>query len=136
VREATTDYRARTVVLGLIALLCVPVTMVGVAGALNFATGQRVREIAIELAIGAEPRDIRRRVIRSALSSAGLAMILGLGVGAATAAVLSAFLYGVSPIDRNAILASCALIAGVAWASALLPAHRAGRISPTAALRE
>jgi putative ABC transport system permease protein len=136
VRLATADFRARTLLLGLISALCVPLTIVGVAGALRYATTQRTREIAIELAIGAEPRDVERRIVRQAIGAAAMAIVGGLTAGTGIARLMPGTLFGVGAVDPSAIGVSVAAVLLVAWGAALLPARRAGRISPAEALRE
>jgi putative ABC transport system permease protein len=136
VHLATGEYRARVLLLGLVAILTIPLTLLGVAGALTYAVRQHARETAIELAIGAEPRGIRRRVVRDALVAAAQAAGVGLVVGAALGAAASSALFGVRGIEPLWATASVSLTIAVAWLAALVPAHRAGRTSPAQMLRE
>jgi predicted permease len=136
VQLAASDYRARTFLLGLVAILTVPLTMLGVAGALAYATKQRAREIAIELAIGADARDIRSRIVRHALRSAIVAVAMGLALGIGIGQVTSSALFGVRAADPIAVVLSIGLVLIVAWAAAFIPAYRAGRFSPAIVLRE
>jgi hypothetical protein len=136
IRVATADFRARTLLLSLITVLCVPLTIIGVAGALSYSTSQRTREIAIELAMGAEPGDMEHRVVRQALTAALMALLVGLGAGMGIAGLMSTTLFGVGVVDPTTIAVSVGLVLFVAWVAALLPARRAGRISPAQALRD
>lgn len=136
VHLSASGYRARTFLLGLVAILTVPLTMLGVAGALAYATKQRAREIAIELALGAEARDVRRRIVRHALRSATAAVAMGLALGIGIGQLSSSALFGVRPADPVAIVVSIGLVVIVAWAAAFIPAYRAGRFSPAAVLRQ
>ena len=136
VRLATSEYRARTFLLGLVAILTIPLTMIGVTGALTFATKQRAREHAIELAMGADARRIRGRVVRQAMTAAGAASVMGLGLGVGVGRWMSTALFGVRAADPTAIVLSIALILLVAWGAAFIPAWRAGRLSPATVLRE
>ena len=136
VHRATADYRARTQVLAMICVLCLPLTLIGVAGALTYATRLRTRELAIELAIGAEPRDMERRVVRQALTATGVALFIGLGAGFSLGRLMSASLYGVGSVDVGAALGCSGVILSVAWLAAWVPARLAGRINPAEALRE
>ena len=136
VRRASADYRARTLVLAMICVLCLPLTLIGVGGALTYATRQRTRELAIELAIGAEPRDMERRVVRQALTATGVALLIGLGAGVSLGRLMSASLYGVGSVDLVAALGCSGVILVVAWLAAWMPARHAGRINPAEALRE
>jgi putative ABC transport system permease protein len=136
IRLANGDHRARTSLLGLIAVLTVPITMVGVAGALGYSTRQRTREFGIHLAIGAEPRDVARRVSRQALVAAAIAIVVGLAGGVTAAQLMSSSLFAVTPIDPVTVVVSACLVVIVAWLAALIPARRAARINPAEALRE
>jgi predicted permease len=136
VHRASADYRARTLVLAMICALTLPLTLIGVAGALTYATRQRARELAIELAIGAEPRDMERRVVRQALTATGVALLIGLGAGVSLGRLMSASLYGVGSVDPVAALGCSGVILTVAWLAAWVPARVAGRINPAEALRE
>jgi predicted permease len=136
VHRASADYRARTLVLAMICVLTLPLTLIGVAGALTYATRQRARELAIELAIGAEPRDMERRVVRQALMATGVALLIGLGAGVSLGRLMSASLYGVGSVDLVAALGCSGVILMVAWLAAWVPARHAGRINPAEALRE
>jgi predicted permease len=133
--RAISDYRARAVLLGLIGLLCVPLALAGIAGALSYATSQRLREIGIRLALGAEPRDIRRRVVGRAFAALGLGFALGLGGGVLMGRLMSAYLFGVRAADPVTVSGVAVVLALVAWLAALWPAWNAGRIEPAQALR-
>jgi predicted permease len=136
VRHANADYRARTYLLGLIVMICLPLAVIGVAGALGYATRQRAREIAIEIAIGADPAAIRRRVVSQAVTAASVALGAGVAAGAAIGQVLSAFLFGVRALDAMTTGGAAVVILAVVWLSALRPARRAAAISPALALRD
>jgi ABC-type antimicrobial peptide transport system permease subunit len=103
---------------------------------LTYATRLRTRELAIELAIGAEPRDMERRVVRQALTATGVALLIGLGAGVSLGRLMSASLYGVGSVDMVAALGCSVVILTVAWLAAWVPARHAGRINPAEALRE
>jgi hypothetical protein len=133
---AASHYRARTLLLGLVAILTVPLTMIGVAGALTYTMKQRARDFAIELAIGADPHAIRGRIIRRTMAAAIAAVAIGLSLGIATGHVMSSALFGVHAADPIAIAVSMAMVLVVAWVAAVIPAQRAGRFSLTAVLRE
>lgn len=134
--RANVEYRARTFMLALICAFAVPLTLIGVAGALSHSTRLRTREIAIELALGAEPRAVRRRVVRQAVVAAAIAIGAGITAGVGIGRVMSATLYGIAAADPTSIAGTAALIVVVAWMAAVLPARRASAISPIEALRE
>jgi putative ABC transport system permease protein len=95
----------------------------------------RAREIAVRLALGAQPADVRRLVS----VQAGLLVMLGIAAGLAASVavtrVLSAALFGVSPVDPVALAGATLLLAGVASVASWIPAHRASGLDPAEALR-
>jgi predicted permease len=133
--RAISEYRARAVLLGLIGLLCVPLALAGIAGALSYATTQRLREIGIRLALGAGPRDIRRRVVGHAFAALGFGLVFGLAGGMLMGRLMAAYLFGVRPLDPITVTAVVGVLTAVAWLASLWPARRAGRIQPMEALR-
>ena len=118
---------------GLVAML---LASVGLYGTLAHAVARRTREIGVRVALGAEPGTMIAMVLREAmiLTAIGLAIGLPLAIGVGNA--LRAFLFGVPPGDPVTLAASCMVLTIVALLAAYLPARRASRIDPGAALRE
>jgi predicted permease len=132
---AVADYRARATMLVLIGVMCLPLALVGITGALNYATELRTREIGIRLALGALPRDIRRAVGRTALVAATLGLGAGLVGGILMGRLMSAYLFGVNAVDPATIVGVAVVLAVVGWCASWLPARRASSIQPATALR-
>ncbi|HUH13195.1 MAG TPA: FtsX-like permease family protein, partial [Longimicrobiales bacterium] len=108
----------------------------GIYGVLSYIVGQRGREIAVRLALGAPRGQVARMVVRQGM---GLAVAgLGLGLLAALAAgrLLSGLLVGLSPRDPLTFGVVAALLLGAAALATLAPARRALGMEPQAALRE
>lgn len=120
--------------LGLFALAALAVALAGLYGLLAYQVGQRTREMGIRLALGASRGDIATLVLRRALWLLGLGVALGLGMALALARMLAAFLFGVPARDSWTLTAAALLLAGCGLAAAWLPARRAARTSPLAAL--
>jgi putative ABC transport system permease protein len=133
--RAVADYRARATLLTLIGVICLPLAVAGIAGALSYSTRQRTREIGIRMALGAESRDILRTISRAALSTVLAGSALGLVGGILMGRAMSAYLFGVRAADPMAIASAALLLTVIGWLSALIPARRAARISPAEALR-
>ena len=134
--RATAAYRARTILLGLLALMGLPMALVGLIGSLTYAVRQRTREIGIRIALGAEPRWIRHRVVAQALGCVAAGLLVGLAGGVAAGRWGSSLLFGVQPLDITTIASVALLLATTAWLAAFLPGLRAARVDPAVALRE
>jgi hypothetical protein len=132
----TAPWRARTVLLGLIALLCVPLVVTGITGALFAAVRARSREIALRMALGAEARTVHRTIVRRAMVLAAIGVSAGLAGGVAAGYLMSNQLFGVRPADLPTLAGVAVIVLTVAWFAALLPARLAACIAPAEALRE
>lgn len=127
--------RFYALLLGAFATLALALSSVGLYGIVAYGVTRRTREIGIRLAVGAGPGDVVGLVIREGawLLAAGLAAGLALSLGATR--LLTSLLFRVSPTDVSSFLAVAALLASVALAACALPARRATRVDPIAALR-
>jgi putative ABC transport system permease protein len=129
-------WRARTVLLGLIAILCVPLVVTGITGALFAAVRARSREIAVRMALGAAARSVHRSVVGRAMRLAAAGVAAGLSGGVAAGALMSNQLFGIQPVDGATLISVALFVLVVAWLAALLPARLASRIAPAEALKE
>jgi putative ABC transport system permease protein len=107
----------------------------GIYGVLSYVVAQRTRDIGVRMALGATQADIMKDVLRSGLRLTGIGLALGLAAGLAGTRVLSSLLYGVRPTDGITFCAACLIFAAVALIASYLPARRAMRLDPIAALR-
>ena len=117
---------------GVVALL---LASAGIYGVLAGRVAERTREIGLRSALGATPGDIIRMVMREGALLTGLGIVLGVGGALMLSRFLEALLYGVAPADPATIGSVAAVLAGVALLACLVPALRAIRIDPMAALR-
>jgi ABC-type antimicrobial peptide transport system permease subunit len=131
--------RARTsfllVLFGIASTLALALGAVGLFGISAYLVTLRGREMAIRLALGARPLDVRRMITRQGITLAVIGVVVGLGGAIAATRALAALLFGVSPGDPVTLAAAAALMIVVSAAANWLPAHRAGRIDPAQALR-
>jgi ABC-type antimicrobial peptide transport system permease subunit len=132
---ATAEIKARAYLLIAVAIVSLPLVLLGVAGTLSYVTRQHIHDIAVTLAIGATPGDIRARIIRQALGAAVVALVVGLGMGVAGGRIISGVLYQVGAVNVAALVASGSLILVLVALSSALPARRAGSINPATVLR-
>ena len=127
--------RFRMVLLGLFAIAATLIATCGIYGLMAYAVTQRRREIGVRMALGADRRDVLRLVLTRALRIVLVGLIVGLAGAAIVTRVLRTFLFGVTPTDPIAFAIVTLLLMAVGLMAAWLPARRATRIDPCAALR-
>ncbi len=127
--------RFLTLLLTLFSAIALALAAIGIYGVISYSVAQRTNEFGVRMAIGAEPSDVLRLVMRQGLALAAV----GAGAGAAGAAGLTRFLknllFGIDALDPLTFAAMAALLAAVMLAACWLPARRATRVDPIVALR-
>ena len=127
--------RFTMLLLAIFAAIAVLLASVGIYGVIAYGVTQRTQEFGIRIALGAERRDVLRLVLGQGARLA----LLGIGLGAIFALMLSQFLatllYGISPTDPLTFVGVALLLAFVALAACYVPAQRATRVDPIEALR-
>ena len=108
---------------------------VGIYGVIAVATGQRTREMGLRLAMGAQPRDVVRMVVGGAVGLASAGVAAGLLATLVASRALVPLLFEVSPTDPATLAGVSVLLLSVAATAACVPARRAARLDPLAALR-
>jgi predicted permease len=127
--------RFRMVLLVLFAMAATLIATCGIYGLMAYAVTQRRREIGVRMALGADRRDVLRLVLTRALRIVVAGLVVGLAGAAGVTHVLQTFLFGVTPTDPLVFTAVTLLLMAVGLMAAWLPARRATRIDPWAALR-
>ena len=128
--------RLGAALLGVFGLLSVALAAIGIYSVISYSVARRTREIGVRMALGARPADVRALFVAQTARPVAAGLVAGLALGAAAGTALRGFLYETSPSDPPAIAAAAALLLAGALAAAWLPARRAARIDPMAALRE
>ncbi len=108
---------------------------VGVYGVVAYDVSQRTQEIGVRMALGAERRDILGLVLRQGMTMTFAGIGAGLLGAVALARVVQGLLFGVGAIDPATYAATAAVMTAVAFVATWVPARRATRVEPTAALR-
>jgi ABC-type antimicrobial peptide transport system permease subunit len=107
----------------------------GLYSVVAYAVARRTAEIGIRMALGAQPRQMIAREMRSGLQLVAVGLTIGLGAAAGTARLIRTLLFDVEPLDPL-VYGGVALIFGaVASLACLVPSTRAARIDPLVALR-
>ncbi len=109
--------------------------VVGLYGVISYSISQRVREIGIRMALGAQRQTVRRMFLRQGLWLVAIGITGGLAAAIPLARFLSTLLYGVSPIDPATYAAVSLMLIAAALLATYLPTRRATRIEPVEALR-
>jgi putative ABC transport system permease protein len=128
--------RLQATVLGAFAGLALLLAAVGIYGVMSYATRQRTREIGIRMAIGAGSRAILRLLLARGLAMVAAGIAAGLLGAFALTRAMRALLFEVSPSDPVVFAAVTLVLTAVGMLAAWLPARRATRLAPLAALRE
>jgi putative ABC transport system permease protein len=135
VSEALGGPRFAARVFSAFALVALLLAMLGLYGLLAWSVRRRTREIGIRVALGARPIDVGRLVLGEGLALTAAGIGVGLVAALLSARALSALLFGVRPTDVATFAAAAGLLLGVAALACALPARRALRMDPAAALR-
>ncbi|HEX8692969.1 MAG TPA: ABC transporter permease [Longimicrobium sp.] len=109
--------------------------VIGIYGLVSYTVGARTREIGVRLALGATPGAVRRMVVRQGVVLAAGGIAAGLLPAFALTRILRGLLYGVSPSSPAAYVTMSALLFVVVLGATFVPARRAGRVDPAAALK-
>jgi putative ABC transport system permease protein len=135
VAATETSRRFSTGILTAFAGIALALALLGIYGVLAYSVSERVREIAIRMALGATRQQVLFKTLRNALALAGVGIAIGLIASAALTRFLSSLLYNVRPLDAGAIAGAALVLVVCAAVAGLIPARRAASIDPMRWLR-
>ncbi len=135
VAEQTASRAAQVRVLGAFAVIAFLLAGVGIHGLLSFAVSRRTPEIGVRIALGAQPREIVRMIVRQGALLAAAGVAPGVVLAYAAGRAMEGILAGVQPGDALTFGSAIGLCSLMAVLGSLLPALRAVRIDPMTAIR-
>ena len=127
--------RFRMLLLGLFATIALLLAAVGLYGVMAFSVNQRVGEIGLRMALGADRQSVMRLVLVEGMIPVAIGLAAGLAGAAALTRAMSELLYNISPFDPLTFAAVSSMLTLVAIAAIYVPARRAMRVDPLVALR-
>jgi putative ABC transport system permease protein len=133
--RTTAQPRFSSALVGAFAVMAWLLAIIGVHGVLSYSVAQRSQEIGVRIALGAEPKDVLRLVMREGIIVATLGLTIGLTLALASSRVLATMLYAVEPRDAVVFAGVAITLLATALVASYLPARRATRVDPISALR-
>jgi putative ABC transport system permease protein len=133
--ESFAQQRFNTLLMSAFAVLALVLTAVGLYAVVSYTTARRTHEIGLRMALGAERRDILKLVVGQSMLVAICGVVIGLAGSLALTRVLKALLFQVSPTDPPTLILGACSLTVIALTACWIPAHRATRVDPMAALR-
>jgi putative ABC transport system permease protein len=127
--------RFSMLLLAVLAGFALCLSALGVYSVIAYSVGQRTREIGIRMALGAQPDSVHKLILRQGLRPVLAGLAAGLLVSLATMRALASLLYGVTATDPPTFLAVSAVLLAISALAGAIPARRAARVDPMAALR-
>ena len=121
---------------GFFAVLAVLLAVIGLYGVMSYMVAQRRNEIAIRMALGAEPASIIRLVMRESATLLLVGLVIGVALAFGGGQAATAMLFGLKPTDPLTLGTALLSLSLVAALASLLPAKRASRNDPMTALRD
>jgi putative ABC transport system permease protein len=121
--------------IGSFATLAITLAMIGLYGLISFTVLQRTREIGIRMALGAQPADVLGLVLKQGIGATVIGIAVGIVAGIALTRTMASLLFGVKPTDGLTFACVSLILIAVALVASYIPARRAMRTDPLAALR-
>jgi putative ABC transport system permease protein len=136
IRNSLLKERLMATLSGFFGFLAALLATVGLYGVISYTVARRTNEIGIRMALGAQSGNVVDLIMREA----GVLLAVGIAIGAvlslAAARTATSLLFGLKPHDPITLVLAVIALTAVAAAASFLPAHRASRLDPMAALRE
>ncbi len=135
ISDSSSRTRFSLMLLAAFAAIALVLAVVGLFGVMAYGVVQRTQEIGVRMALGAKPASVLGMVLKDGMTLVAIGLMTGTLAAAALTRFISTELYGVRPTDARTFLGVALVLLATAMAAVLLPARRASRIDPMAALR-
>ncbi len=127
--------RIQTTVLSLFAAAALLLAAIGIYGVISYSVSQRLQEMGIRMALGAQGSDVLKLVIQQGMGFTLLGALVGTVVALAASRLFTSLVFGVSTTDPAIYLSTLVFLIGIALVACWIPAKRATKIDPIVALR-
>jgi len=135
ISDSISDRKFSMVLLGAFAALALLLSSIGIYGVISYLVGERMHEIGIRMALGAQRKNVLALVLGEGVKLALLGAAIGIAAGLGLTRLMADLLYGVSATDPLTFAAVPIVLLGVAVLACYIPARRAMRVDPMVALR-
>src|SRR5262249_18386609 len=133
--ESMASGRLESLLLGVFAGIATLLAAVGIYGVISYSVAQRTHELGIRAALGASAGSLLGLVLRGGMVMTGIGLALGFAGALGLTRLMASLLFGVGARDPMTMLGVAGILGGVALLACYIPAHRATRVDPMAALR-
>ncbi|MFI5227965.1 MAG: ADOP family duplicated permease [Gemmatimonadales bacterium] len=134
-RDSVRAHRFTLALLGAFAAAAILLAAIGLYGVVAYGASQRRREFGIRMALGAQRRDIARRVLSESARIALAGAVIGVAGALVAGQLVASLLFEVSPRDAGVLASVCAALLGVAIAASVVPARRATSVDAAEVMR-
>ena len=135
VAASTAQPKLYALLTGIFGSVALGLAVVGIFGVVSYVAAQRTREIGVRMALGAQAREIVALVIGQGMRPVAVGILAGLAGAAAVTRFMKTLLFGVTPLDALTFASVVAIVAVIGLLACWIPARRAVRVDPIAALR-
>jgi predicted permease len=136
VRGTLEPWRFALSLLGGLAAVAIVLTSVGLFAVISYLVRERTKELGLRMAIGAQRSNVMKLVLSQSLKLALLGTIVGLGLTFTIVRLMRSMVFAIRPSDPTTFVVVALVVGAISVLAAYIPARRAARIDPLAALRE